>query len=54
LRRGGERLKRLVAGVESILFSEAIEAEGELVFARACEMGLGKIEITAPRPHLHD
>jgi bifunctional non-homologous end joining protein LigD len=35
-----ERLKRLVAGVESILFSEAIAAESKLVFAKACEMGL--------------
>ena len=33
-------LSRLVAGVENILFSEAIEAEGALVFAKACEMGL--------------
>jgi bifunctional non-homologous end joining protein LigD len=35
-----DRLKRLVAGVESILFSEAIAAEGAVVFAKACEMGL--------------
>jgi bifunctional non-homologous end joining protein LigD len=33
-------LSQLVAGVENILFSEAIEAEGALVFAKACEMGL--------------
>ena len=35
-----EALLRLVADVEGILFSEAIEAEGALVFAKACEMGL--------------
>jgi ATP-dependent DNA ligase len=29
-----------VAGVESLLFSEAIAAEGEVVFAKAREMGL--------------
>ena len=34
------RLYDLVAGVENILFSEAIEVEGALVFAKACEMGL--------------
>jgi bifunctional non-homologous end joining protein LigD len=33
-------LKRLVAGTESITFSEAIAADGALVFAKACEMGL--------------
>jgi bifunctional non-homologous end joining protein LigD len=33
-------LKQLVARVESILFSEAFKAEGALVFAKACEMGL--------------
>jgi bifunctional non-homologous end joining protein LigD len=35
-------LKQLVAPapVRSILFSEAIEAEGSLVFAKACELGL--------------
>jgi ATP-dependent DNA ligase len=27
-------------GAEGVLFSEAIEAEGALVFAKACEMGL--------------
>jgi ATP-dependent DNA ligase len=39
----GERraaLSRLVADLDGVLFSEAIEAEGELVFAKACEMGL--------------
>jgi bifunctional non-homologous end joining protein LigD len=35
-----DRLQRLVAGVDGILFSEAIEAEGAIVFAKACEMGL--------------
>jgi bifunctional non-homologous end joining protein LigD len=33
-------LSRLVDGGEVILFSEAIEAEGELVFAKAYELGL--------------
>ena len=31
---------RLVDGVSAILFSEAIAAEGEVVFAKACELGL--------------
>ena len=35
-----EALLRLVARAESILFSEAFHAEGALVFAKACEMGL--------------
>jgi bifunctional non-homologous end joining protein LigD len=33
-------LSRLVARLDGVLFSEAIGAEGELVFAKACEMGL--------------
>jgi bifunctional non-homologous end joining protein LigD len=33
-------LEALVAGQDSIMFSEAIEAEGALVFAKACELGL--------------
>ena len=33
-------LKSLVAGIDAIAFSEAIEGEGALVFAKACEMGL--------------
>ena len=33
-------LEPLVADVDAILFSEAIEADGALVFAKACEMGL--------------
>jgi ATP-dependent DNA ligase len=37
-RRSG--LLRLVVGVEGILFSETLAAEGALVFAKACEMGL--------------
>jgi bifunctional non-homologous end joining protein LigD len=28
------------AGLEGVLFNEAIEAEGALVFAKVCEMGL--------------
>jgi bifunctional non-homologous end joining protein LigD len=31
---------RLVEGVDRILFSEALAAEGALVFAKACELGL--------------
>jgi bifunctional non-homologous end joining protein LigD len=30
----------LVAGVDGILFSEALDVEGDVVFASACEMGL--------------
>ena len=37
-RRG--MLSRLVAGAGAILFSEAIEGEGALVFAHACKLGL--------------
>jgi bifunctional non-homologous end joining protein LigD len=33
-------LKRLVSRADAILFSEAIEVEGALVFTKACEMGL--------------
>lgn len=33
-------LARIVSGADAILFSETIEAEGELVFANACEMGI--------------
>jgi bifunctional non-homologous end joining protein LigD len=35
-----EALSRLVAGLDGVLFSEAIEAEGAVVFAKACELGL--------------
>jgi hypothetical protein len=31
---------RLVAGIDRILFSEALAAEGAVVFAKACEVGL--------------
>ena len=34
------RFSRLVAGVDGVVLSEAIEAEGAVVFAKACEMGL--------------
>jgi bifunctional non-homologous end joining protein LigD len=37
-RRGA--LLRLVAGVDGIQFSEALVAEGAVVFAKACELGL--------------
>jgi ATP-dependent DNA ligase len=33
-------LSPLVAGVHCILFSDALVAEGALVFAKACELGL--------------
>ena len=33
-------LQRLVAGVGGILFSEALAAEGAVVFAKDCELGL--------------
>ena len=35
-----DALSRLVRGVDGILFSEAFEAEGAIVFRKACEMGL--------------
>jgi bifunctional non-homologous end joining protein LigD len=39
----GERraaLSPLVAGVDNVLFSDALMAEGALVFTKACELGL--------------
>ena len=30
----------VVAGVDALMFSEAIEAEGAIVFEKACEMNL--------------
>ncbi len=33
-------LSRLVAGLDSVLFSEALAAEGAIGFAKACELGL--------------
>ena len=35
-----ETLTRLVDGVDGILFSEALAAEGAIVFIKACELGL--------------
>ena len=35
-----EALRRLVDGVGGIVFSEALVAEGAVVFAKACELGL--------------
>jgi bifunctional non-homologous end joining protein LigD len=35
-----EALQRLVAGINGILFSGALAAEGAVVFAKACELGL--------------
>ena len=40
LEEGRAELSRLVAGVDNIVFGEALVAEGALVFARACELGL--------------
>jgi hypothetical protein len=39
---GGARdcFSRVVHGVDNILFSGALSAEGVLVFAKACELGL--------------
>jgi bifunctional non-homologous end joining protein LigD len=34
------QLESLVAGIDAITFSEAIDDEGAIVFAKACEMGL--------------
>jgi bifunctional non-homologous end joining protein LigD len=38
-----EALVRRVAGVDGILFSEALAAEGAVVFTKACELGLEDI-----------
>ena len=35
-----EALLRLVAGVDGIRFSEAVAADGAIVFAHACKLGL--------------
>ena len=35
-----DKLARLIAGVDGIRFSEAVTAEGALVFAHACKLGL--------------
>ena len=40
LEKRREALQRLVAGVDGILFSEALAAEGAVVFAKTCELGL--------------
>jgi bifunctional non-homologous end joining protein LigD len=34
------QLESLVAGIDAIMFNEAIDAEGALVFAHACKLGL--------------
>jgi len=39
-RRGGRRSSGLVGGVDGLLFSAALAAEGAVVFAKACELGL--------------
>ena len=35
-----DKLARLDRGVDGVVFSEAIEAEGAVVFAHACKLGL--------------
>ena len=35
-----EALQRLAAGARGILFSEALAADGEMVFKKTCELGL--------------
>jgi bifunctional non-homologous end joining protein LigD len=35
-----EALQRIAAGVDGILISEALAAEGSIVFAKACELDL--------------
>jgi hypothetical protein len=35
-----DELSRVVNGVDNIVFSEALSAEGALVFAKACKLGL--------------
>ena len=35
-----DRLARLIAGVDGVVFGETIEAEGAVVFAHACRLGL--------------
>jgi bifunctional non-homologous end joining protein LigD len=35
-----DALSRLVAGVDGVWFSEALAAEGAVVFAHACKLGL--------------
>jgi bifunctional non-homologous end joining protein LigD len=35
-----DKLSGLVRGVDGVVFSEAIEAEGAVVFAHACKLGL--------------
>jgi ATP-dependent DNA ligase len=40
-------LMRLVDDVKGILFSEALAAEGAIVFAKACELGLEDMVVEA-------
>ena len=41
-----EALKQLVAGVDRLLFSEALAADGAVGFAKTCELGLEGIVST--------
>jgi ATP-dependent DNA ligase len=45
-----ETLMRLVEGADRMLFSEALAAEGEVVFAKASELGLEGIGLHSPPP----
>jgi hypothetical protein len=49
-----EALRRLVAGATGIVFSEAIVAEGAVVFAKACELGFGRDRVEAGRQPLRE
>jgi ATP-dependent DNA ligase len=49
---GEQRFQPPVAGVNSILFSDALVADGALVFAKACELGLEGIVETRRKPIL--
>jgi hypothetical protein len=44
------QLESLVSGIDAITFNEAVDAEGAIVFAKACEMGRGhRLEATSRR-----
>jgi hypothetical protein len=47
-----DTLARVVACVDSIQFSAALEADGAIVFAQACELGLKGIGVEARRQSL--
>jgi bifunctional non-homologous end joining protein LigD len=47
-----EALARLVAGAKGIVFSEALAADGAVVFKKACELGLEGI-VSKRGSHYH-